>query len=113
MLITPHTARAGAVVIATALATGCGGTAPTRVTAVKAAATTTRPATAPSPSLRGRNLREYRQMIVALYRVPGAGALNARHPDPLDQLAISLRRTYGGAAPRIGQHADLLAASRQ
>jgi hypothetical protein len=113
MLITHLTARAGAVVIATALASGCGGTAPARIAPVKAAATTTRPATAPSPALRGRHLREYRQMIVALYRVPGAEALNARYPDPLDQLGISLRRTYGGAAPRIGQHADLTAASGQ
>jgi hypothetical protein len=112
MPITHHTARAGAVVIAAALASGYGGTAPARIAPVKAAATAT-PATAPSPALRGRHLREYRQMIVALYRVPGAEALNARYPDPLDQLGISLRRTYGGAAPRIGPHADLTAASRQ
>ena len=54
-----------------------------------------RTATASSPELRARHLREYRQMIVALYRVPGAAALNAHNADPLDQLWLGLGRTYG------------------
>jgi hypothetical protein len=113
MSITHCTARIGAVVVATALATGCGATAPARVTThVKAAAATTPVATAPSPELRGRHLREYRRMIVGLYRIPGAEALNARVPNPLDQLRMSLQRTYGNAAP-MGPHADLDRATRQ
>jgi hypothetical protein len=112
MSITHCTARIGAVVVATALATGCGGTAPDRVAPVNAAATTTPSATAPSPILHGRHLREYRQRIVALYRIPGAEALNARYPNPLDQLRFSLRRTYG-AQSRLGQHTDLPTATRQ
>ena len=34
-------------------------------------------------------------MIVALYRVPGAAALDAGNADPLDQLWLSLGRMYG------------------
>jgi hypothetical protein len=53
-----------------------------------------RRAPASSPELR-RHLREYRRMIVGLYRVPGAAALDARNADPLDQLWLSLGRMYG------------------
>jgi hypothetical protein len=111
MSITHRTARIGAVVVATALAAGCGGMAPAPVTSRNAAASPSS-ATAPSPLLRGRHLREYRRMIVALYRIPGAEALNARYPNPLDQLRLSLRRTYGAASP-MGPHADLAPARRQ
>jgi hypothetical protein len=47
------------------------------------------------PVLRGRHLREYRRMIVALYRVPGAAALDRRGQDPLEQLWHSLGTMYG------------------
>ena len=53
----------------------------------------TPPVRRPSP---GRSaLREFRQTIVALYRVPGAEALNVLEPDPLEQLRSSLKKTYG------------------
>jgi hypothetical protein len=45
--------------------------------------------------LRGRHLREYRRMIVALYRVPGSAALNRRFENPFDQLWHSLGNVYG------------------
>jgi len=112
MSITHCTAQVGAVVVATALATGCGGTAPARVAPVNAAATTTPSATTPRPVLHGRHLRECRQIIVALYRIPGAEALNARCPNPVDQLRLSLRRTDGNATP-MSPRADLSAAARQ
>jgi hypothetical protein len=45
-------------------------------------------------------------MIIALYRVPGAAALDARNADPLDQLWFGLDRMYGrvpapGPYPRM------------
>jgi hypothetical protein len=39
-------------------------------------------------------------MIVALYRVPGAAALNRRYKDPFDQLWHRLGTTYGPALKR-------------
>jgi hypothetical protein len=47
--------------------------------------------------LRGRHLREYKRMIVALYRVPGSAALNRRFENPLDQLRHRLGNVYGPA----------------
>jgi len=45
--------------------------------------------------LRGRHLRAYRRMIVALYRVPGSAAINRRFENPVDQLWHSLGKMYG------------------
>lgn len=95
-----------AVAVAIAPA-GCGGsTGPdserttSRALPLATAATTVsamgaRRAPASSPELRGRHLREYRQMIVALYRVPGRAAAGARSADPLDELWRNLAQMYG------------------
>ena len=53
-------------------------------------------ASLPSPPVpRAQRLHEFRQTIIALYRVPGAEALNVLEPDPLEQLRSSLKKTYG------------------
>jgi hypothetical protein len=63
--------------------------------------------------LRGRRLREYRRMIVALYRVPAA-ALNRRYRDPFDQLWHSLGTMYGPVPkPRPDQRSRKVSAERR
>jgi hypothetical protein len=45
-------------------------------------------------------------MIIGLYRVPGAVALNSRYENPLDQMWNSLGRMYGPVLkPRVHPHA--------
>jgi hypothetical protein len=59
------TATVGAAAVATAIATGCSAASETT-------ARITPPASAPRPESQAHRMREYRQTIIALYRMPGA-----------------------------------------
>src|SRR4051812_28720391 len=92
-----------AVAVAVAVAaSGCGaipraatGQSSSRALPAATVAMAARTPHVPGTVLRGRHLREYRRMIIGLYRVPGAVALNSRYENPLDQMWNSLRRMYG------------------
>jgi hypothetical protein len=102
-----------AVVAVGIAASGCGDLTRSRIeeassTAAPAATAVASATSEPRAHVRGtllreRRLREYRRMIVALYRVPGSSALNRRYADPFDQLWHGLGTMYGPVLrPRPG-----------
>jgi hypothetical protein len=96
-----------AAVAAGVAAAGCGNSVGSGSERQAVSAAPTLPATSAPRArvggtvLHGRHLREYRRVIVALYRVPGAVALNRRYKNPLDQLRHRLETTYGPALKPI------------
>ena len=78
-------------------ASGCGdsaGSESEQVSLNVVTATSAQPVHDQTAVSRARRLREFRHMIVALHRVPGADELNR---DPLDQLWHGLGKLYGPA----------------
>ena len=59
----------------------------------------------PAPESRARRLREFRRMIVALYRIPGDGSAEAFGGDPIHEMWHGLAEQFGSraAAQRLDQ----------
>jgi hypothetical protein len=56
------------------------------------------PAADARPVSRARRLREFRRMVVALYRIPGDGSAGAFGGDPIHQMWHTLAEQYGSRA---------------
>src|SRR5690242_19558718 len=69
---------------------------------------------APAPRSRARRVREFRRMIVALYRIPGDGSAGAPDGDPIHQMWHDLAERYGSrdAAQSVDQEWYLLELDR-
>jgi hypothetical protein len=97
----PHARGSAVAAVAVAIAaSGCGETTqraapPPTADAVNAAATAAPAPRYRSPVPRARRLKEFREMIVRVYRIPGSEGAAARNLDPLDELSRRLNEQYG------------------